>query len=95
MGFLHWEDIETPGTTEVSVGVPGCAKLRMNYVFLDFYDVAIICILMHFSFSNVRFARKGKAHLTFLTVYKLINGIFNSVHRLAAGVNTGMDETIR
>lgn len=43
----------------------------------------------------MRFAREGKAHLTFLTVYKLINGIFNSVHRRTVGVNTGMDETIR
>lgn len=31
----------------------------------------------------------------FLTVYKLINGILSSVHRLTASMNTGIDETIR
>lgn len=31
----------------------------------------------------------------FLTVYKLINGILSSVHRLTASMNTGMVETIR
>lgn len=28
-------------------------------------------------------------------VYKLINGILSSVHRLTASMNTGTDETIR
>lgn len=63
----------------------------MNCVFLDFHDVAVICVVMLFFF----FPGREKAHLTFLMVYKLVNGIFNSAHRLPASVNTRMDETIR
>lgn len=30
----------------------------------------------------------------FITVYKLINGVFNSVHKSTASTYTGMNETI-
>lgn len=43
----------------------------MNYVFLDYQDVPVICVLMYFFL----FPGSKKACL-FLMVYKLINGIY-------------------
>lgn len=50
-----------------------------------------LCInVFFFPFSG---SKRPISH--FLTVYKLINGILSSVHRLTASMNTGTDETIR
>lgn len=49
-----------------------------------------LCINAFFLFQGAK-----RPVSLFLTVYKLINGILSSVHRLPASVNTGMDETIK
>lgn len=56
------------------------------------FEVAEICIL--FSFSNARSAGEGKCLTGFITVYKLINGIFSSVHKSTVSTYTGMRDTI-
>lgn len=60
--------------------------------FNEISDVAEMCILVCFPFPMQKLLVRGMTG--FIMVYKLINGIFNSVHKFTVSTYTGKNETI-
>jgi hypothetical protein len=65
---------------------------KMHYAsgFHEISDAAEICVLTCFTFPTQDLLLRGNDYLGFLMVYKLINGIFNSVPKFTGSIDTGM-----